>query len=547
MEGKIIIYGEEARRAIQTGVNKLADAVKVTLGPRGRNVILGRKIGSPVVTNDGVTIAKDISLTDPMEAIGAQLVKEVASKTGDVAGDGTTTATLLAQAIFNAGLKNVTAGYNPMLIKRGIQKAVDKIVKKLKEISKEVKTNEEIRQVATISANTDLEIGNLIAQAMDKIGKDGVITIEESQTSETTLEIVDGMQFENGYISPYFITNAEKMITELKEPYILLYDKKILNFQLLIPILDRVVQTGRPILILAEGVEGDALATLIVNKIKGVVQCVAVKSPGFGDYRKELLQDIAVLTGGTIISEELGRKLDKTEIKDLGQASKVIVSNHSTTIIGGTGTKESIENRITQIKAKIAETQSDYDKEKLKERIAKLSNGIALIKVGASTETEMKEKKMRIDDALHATKAAVEEGIVPGGGVTLLRLSFELDNIVGDCEEETVGIKIVKEALKYPIMQIIQNAGMENTQVLYDILNNKNFNIGLDANDCVIKDLVESGIVDPTKVVRSALQNAASISSLLLTTEAIVVDDPNATPKKKDPNNPLMEPNDYSY
>lgn len=543
MEGKQIYYSEEARRAIQTGVNKLADAVRITLGPKGRNVVLSRKIGSPVVTNDGVTIARDINLTDPMENIGAQLVKEAASKTGDIAGDGTTTATLLTQSIFNAGLKNVIAGSNPMPIKRGIQKAVEKIVAKLKEVSKEIKTNEEIKQVATISANNDPEIGALIAEAMDKIGKDGIITLEESQTSETTLDIVDGMQFEQGYISPYFINNGEKMITELKDPYILLHDKKILNFKLLMPILERVVQTGRPILIIAENVEGDALATLIVNKMKGIIQCVAVKSPGFGDRRKDLLQDIAVLTGGTIISDEFGLKLEKTEIKDLGQASKVVVTHNTTTIVGGAGTKEAINERITQIKARIEETQSEYDKEKLKERIAKLSSGIAVIRVGASTETEMKEKKMRIDDALHATKAAVEEGIVPGGGITLFRLSSELENMTGSSEEETIGIKIVKEALKAPLMQIAHNAGMDTTEVLYDVLKSEKFNYGLDANDGQIKDLVAAGIVDPTKVVRSALQNAASIASLLLTTEAMVVDVQN----KDDKNNPIAKPNENVY
>ena len=543
MEGKQIYYSEEARRAIQTGVNKLADAVRITLGPKGRNVVLSRKIGSPVVTNDGVTIARDINLTDPMENIGAQLVKEAASKTGDIAGDGTTTATLLTQSIFNAGLKNVIAGSNPMPIKRGIQKAVEKIVAKLKEVSKEIKTNEEIKQVATISANNDPEIGALIAEAMDKIGKDGIITLEESQTSETTLDIVDGMQFEQGYISPYFINNGEKMITELKDPYILLHDKKILNFKLLMPILERVVQTGRPILIIAENVEGDALATLIVNKMKGIIQCVAVKSPGFGDRRKDLLQDIAILTGGTIISDEFGLKLEKTEIKDLGQASKVVVTHNTTTIVGGAGTKEAINERITQIKARIEETQSEYDKEKLKERIAKLSSGIAVIRVGASTETEMKEKKMRIDDALHATKAAVEEGIVPGGGITLFRLSSELENMTGSSEEETIGIKIVKEALKAPLMQIAHNAGMDTTEVLYDVLKSEKFNYGLDANDGQIKDLVAAGIVDPTKVVRSALQNAASIASLLLTTEAMVVDVQN----KDDKNNPIAKPNENVY
>jgi len=543
MEGKQIYYSEEARRAIQTGVNKLADAVRITLGPKGRNVVLSRKIGSPVVTNDGVTIAKDINLTDPMENIGAQLVKEAASKTGDIAGDGTTTATLLTQSIFNAGLKNVIAGSNPMPIKRGIQKAVEKIVAKLKEVSKEIKTNEEIKQVATISANNDPEIGSLIAEAIAKIGKDGIITLEESQTSETTLDVVDGMQFEQGYISPYFINNGEKMITELKDPYILLHDKKILNFKLLMPILERVVQTGKPILIIAENVEGDALATLIVNKMKGVIQCVAVKAPGFGDIRKDLLQDIAVLTGGTIISDEFGLKLEKTEIKDLGQASKVVVTHNTTTIVGGAGTKEAINERITQIKARIEETQSEYDKEKLKERIAKLSSGIAVIRVGASTETEMKEKKMRIDDALHATKAAVEEGIVPGGGITLFRLSSELENMTGSSEEETIGIKIVKEALKAPLMQIAHNAGMDTTEVLYDVLKSEKFNYGLDANDGQIKDLVAAGIVDPTKVVRSALQNAASIASLLLTTEAMVVDVQN----KDDKNNPIAKPNENVY
>jgi chaperonin GroEL len=522
MAGKEIKYGEEARKALQRGVNKLANAVKVTLGPKGRNVVLDKKYGSPTIINDGVAIAKEIDLEDVYENMGAQLVKEVASKTSDVAGDGTTTATILTQAIFNEGIKNVTAGTNPMPVKRGIEKATAAIVEELKRISKKVDTNKEIEQVATISANNDKEIGEKIAKAMEKVGKDGVITVEEAKGIETTVEFTEGMKFDQGYISPYFVTNAEKMIAELDNPYILIYDKKISGMKDLLPILQEVVQQGKSLLIIAEEVEGEALATLVVNKLKGTINCVAVKAPGFGDRRKAMLEDIAILTGGNVISEEAGMKLEKATINDLGQAKKVIVDKDNTTIVEGSGDKKKIDARAKQIKKQIEETTSDYDREKLQERLAKIAGGVAVINVGAATETEMKEKKARVEDALHATRAAVEEGIVPGGGVTLLRCAKVLDNLKVDDAEEKIGVSIVKKALEAPIRQLTYNAGYDGSIIIEKVLKESNMNMGFDANDGQIKDLMKEGIIDPTKVTRCALQNASSIAALLLTTEALV-------------------------
>jgi len=523
---KQLIFGEEARKAIKKGVDQLADAVKVTLGPRGRNVVLDKKFGSPTIINDGVTIAKEIDLEDPYENMGAQLVKEVASKTSDVAGDGTTTATVLAQSIYNEGMKNITAGTNPMPVKRGIEKAVSAVVEELKKISKDVKDNKEIEQVATISANNDSEIGEKIAKAMEKVGKDGVITVEEAKGIETTVDFVEGMQFDQGYISPYFVTNAEKMVADIENPYILIYDKKISNMKDLLPILQAVVEKGRPIVIIAEDIEGEALATLVVNKLKSTFECVAVKAPGFGDRRKAMLEDIAILTGGNVISEETGMKLEKASLSDLGQAKKVTVDKDNTTIVEGSGTKKDIDARTGQIKVQIEETKSDYDREKLQERLAKLSGGVAVINVGAATETEMKEKKARVEDALHATRAATEEGIVPGGGVALLRASAAIDSLKAKDDEEAIGIKIVKKALEGPIRQLTHNAGVEGSIIIDAILKEKEVNKGFDANDGKIKDLVSAGIIDPTKVTRSALQNASSIAALLLTTETLVTDVP---------------------
>ncbi len=533
---KQLLYGEEARKAIQKGVDKLANAVKVTLGPRGRNVVLDKKYGSPTIINDGVTIAKEIELEDPYENMGAQLVKEVASKTSDIAGDGTTTATILAQAIYNEGMKNITAGTNPMPVKRGIEKAINAIVENLKKISKPIKDNKEIEQVATISANNDKEIGEKIAKAMAKVGKDGVITVEEAKGIETTVEFTEGMQFDQGYISPYFVTNPDKMIAELENPYILIHDKKISSMKDLLPILQAVVEKGRSILIIAEDVEGEALATLVVNKLKGTFGCIAVKAPGFGDRRKAMLEDIAILTGGRVISEEVGLKLEKAQISDLGEAKKVVVDKDNTTIVEGAGKKKDIDARISQIKLQIEETKSDYDREKLQERLAKLAGGVAVINVGAATETEMKEKKARVEDALHATRAATEEGIVPGGGVALLRSMEVLDNLKVDDDEEAIGVKIVKKALEMPIRQITYNAGVDGSIIIEKILKEKDYNMGFDANDGQIKDLVKEGIIDPTKVTRTALQNAASIAALLLTTETLVTD----MPEKEKHNHPPM-------
>ncbi len=522
MAAKDIRYNEEARRAILRGVETLAKAVKVTLGPSGRNVVLEKKWGSPTVTKDGVTVAKEIELKDPFENLGAQLVKEVASKTSDVAGDGTTTATVLAEAIYREGLKQVTAGANPMEVKRGIDKAVDAVVEELRKLSREVKERKEIAQVAAISANNDMEIGEKIAEAMDKVGKDGVITVEEAKGIETYVEIVEGMQFDRGYVSPYFVTNADKMEAVLEEPFILIHDKKISSIRDILPVLEKVAQQGKPILVIAEDIEGEALATLVVNKIRGTLQACAVKAPGYGERRKAMLQDIAILTGGRVISEEAGMKLESAQLSDLGRAKRVVVTKDNTTIIEGYGKKEEIQARIQQIKAQIEETKSDYDREKLQERLAKLAGGVAVIYVGAPTETAMKEKKARIEDALHATKAAVEEGIVPGGGVAYIRALSALDklNLEGD---QKIGADIVRKALTEPLKQIAENAGFEGALIVEEV-KKLDANKGFNALTGEFVDMFEAGIIDPTKVERIALQNAASIASLLLTTEALVTE-----------------------
>jgi chaperonin GroEL len=533
MAAKEIIYGANTRDKILAGVNKLANAVKVTLGPKGRNVILERSFGSPLITKDGVTVAKEIELEDKFENMGAQMVKEVASKTSDVAGDGTTTATVLAQAIFQEGVKLVAAGINPMAIKRGIDRAVEVVVAELEKLAQPCKSRQEIAQVASISANNDATIGNLIADAMDKVGKEGVITVEESKGLETYLEVVEGMQFDRGYISPYFITDPDKMECVLEDPYILVYDKKVSSMKDLLPVLEQVARAGKPILIIAEDVEGEALATLVVNKLRGVLQCCAVKAPGFGERRKAMLQDIANVTGGTFISEELGMKLENVQLKDLGRARKVIVSKEQTTIVDGAGKKEDIEARIKQIRAQIEETTSDYDREKLQERLAKLVGGVAVIYVGAATETEMKEKKARVEDALNATKAAVEEGIVPGGGTAYIRCLPALENLKLGGDEQ-YGVEIIKKALEAPLRQIAANAGYEGSIVVEKVKAEKG-NVGFDAATGEYKDLVAAGIIDPKKVSRCALQNAASIAGLLLTTEAMVAEKP-----KKDEKTPPM-------
>jgi len=533
---KQLLFGEEARKAVQKGVDKMANAVKVTLGPRGRTVVLDKKYGSPTIINDGVQIAKEIELEDPFENMGAQLIKEVASKTSDVAGDGTTTATVLAQAIYNEGMKNITAGTNPIPVKRGIEKATAALVEELKKISKKIVDKKEIEQVAVISANNDKEIGGKIADAMDKVKEDGVITVEEAKGIETTIDFVEGMQFDQGYISPYFVTNTDKMIAELEEPYILIHDKKISNMKDLLPVLEKVVQQGKPLVIICEEVEGEALATLVVNKIRGTIAVAAVKAPGFGDRRKAMLEDIAILTGGKVISEEIGLKLEKAALSDLGRAKKVTIDKDNTTIVEGRGEKKDLEARISQIKVQIDDTKSDYDKEKLQERLAKLSGGVAVINVGAATETEMKEKKARVDDAMHATKAAREEGIVPGGGVALLRAGKVLDTLNLTDEEEKIGVKIVKKALEAPFKQIVLNAGEDGSIKMNDVMQQKEANMGYDASDGKIKDLVKAGIIDPTKVTRMALQNAASISALLLTMETLVTD----IPEKEKPQMPPM-------
>ncbi|MGB9791072.1 MAG: chaperonin GroEL [Thermacetogeniaceae bacterium] len=532
MAAKQILFDAEARKKLERGVNIVANAVKTTLGPKGRNVVLEKKFGSPTITKDGVTVAKEIELEDPYENMGAQLCKEVASKTNEVAGDGTTTATVLAQAIVNEGLKNVTAGANPIFIKKGIDKAVEKAIEALKKLSIPVETKESIAHVAAIAGN-DKEIGDLIAEAMEKVGKDGVITVEESKGIETTVEVVEGMEFDRGYISPYFVNNPEAMEVELEEPYILIHEKKISAVADLVPLLEKVVRTGKPLLIIAEDVEGEALATLVVNKLRGVLQCAAVKAPAFGDRRKAMLEDIAILTGGTFISEDMGYKLENVDISMLGRAKRVKITKEKTTIIEGYGSPDAVKARVNQIKAQIEETTSDYDREKLQERLAKLAGGVAVIKVGAATETELKEKKHRIEDALSATRAAVEEGIIPGGGSSLVHIIPALDEIQAE-GDELVGVKIVRRALEEPLRQIAENAGLEGSVIVERVKNEKNPNIGFDALNEEFVDMIKAGIVDPLKVTRSALQNAASIASMVLTTEALITEIP-----QKEKNNPM--------
>jgi chaperonin GroEL len=529
---KELKFDMNARAALKRGVDKLAEAVKVTLGPKGRNVVIDKKFGSPTVTKDGVTVAKEIELEDAVENMGAQMVKEVASKTSDIAGDGTTTATVLAQAIFREGLKNVTAGVNPMSLKRGIDKAVAEVVENLKKQSTPTKGKTEIAQVGTISANNDKEIGNLIADAMEKVGKDGVITVEEAKGLETMLETVDGMQFDRGYLSPYFVTDPDKMETVLEDPLILIYDKKISTMKDLLPILEKVAQGGKSLLVVAEDVEGEALATLVVNKLRGTLRVAAVKAPGFGDRRKAMLQDIGVLTGGNVISEEVGFKLENAVLSDLGRAKRVVIDKDNTTIVDGAGKRADIEGRIKQIKQQVETTTSDYDKEKLQERLAKLAGGVAVINVGAATETEMKEKKARVEDALHATRAAVEEGIVPGGGVALIRAAKALENLKLEHEDEQIGVDIVRKALFEPARLIAQNAGLEGS-VIVERLTKEKKNWGFNAETMEFEDLLVAGVIDPTKVTRIALQNAASIAGLLLTTEAVIVE--KAEEKEKTP------------
>jgi len=530
---KQLLYDEESRRTLLKGVDKLANAVKVTLGPKGRNVVLDKKFGAPTVTNDGVTIAKEIELEDPFENMGAQLVKEVATKTNDVAGDGTTTATLLAQSIVKEGLRNVTAGANPMGIKRGIEKAVKVAVAKIEKMSKKIETAEEISNIAAISANNDGEIGQLIADAMDKVGKDGVITVEEAKSMETDLEVVEGMQFDRGYLSPYFVTNAEAMTATLEDALILIHDKKISAMKDLLPVLEKVAQMGKPFLIIAEDVEGEALATLVVNKIRGTLNVVAVKAPGFGDRRKAMLEDIAILTGGKVISEEMGMKLENTDLKDLGKAKRITVDKENSTIVEGAGDTKNIQGRIGQIKNQIDDTTSDYDREKLQERLAKLAGGVAVINVGAATEVELKEKKHRVEDALSATRAAVEEGIVPGGGVTLLRCIIDVDKLQLE-GDELIGKKIILRALEEPIRQIAQNAGLDGS-VIAEKAKKEKESMGFDANKMEWADMFKAGVIDPAKVVRSELQNAASVSALLLTTETLVTE----IPEKKESAPPM--------
>ncbi len=533
MAAKELMFNTDARAKLKKGVDALAEAVKVTLGPKGRNVVIDKKFGSPTVTKDGVTVAKEIELSDPIENMGAQMVKEVATKTSDLAGDGTTTATVLAQAIFREGLKNVTAGANPMELKRGIEKAVEAIVEELKALSVPSKGAKEIAQVGTISANNDKEIGNLIAEAMEKVGKDGVITVEEAKGLETTLETVDGMQFDRGYLSPYFVTDPEKMEAVLEDAYILIHDKKISAMKDLLPVLEKVAQSGRPLLIIAEDVEGEALATLVVNKLRGTLKVAAVKAPGFGDRRKEMLRDIAVLTGGQVVSEEVGFKLENATLNDLGRAKRIVIDKDNTTVVDGKGKEADIQGRIGEIRGAVEKSTSDYDREKLQERLAKLSGGVAVINVGAATETEMKEKKARVEDALHATRAAVEEGIVAGGGVALIRAQSVLAKIRGT-EDEKIGVDIVRRAIEEPIRAIAINAGVEGSIVVAKVKESKEKNFGYNAGTDTYEDLVKAGVIDPTKVTRTALQNAASIAGLLLTTECVVVE------KKEDKPAPAM-------
>jgi len=523
---KQVIHGEDSRAAILRGINQLADAVKITLGPKGRNVVIDKKFGSPTITKDGVTVAKEIELKDALENMGAQMVREVASKTSDVAGDGTTTATVLAQAIFREGVKTVAAGANPMALKRGIDKAVERATAEIKRLSKPVK-GDAIAQVGTVSANGDTTIGNIIAEAMNKVGKDGVITVEESRTMDTSLEVVEGMQFDRGYLSPYFVTDPERMEAVLDNPLILINEKKITSMKDLLPLLEQVAKMGKPMLIIAEDVEGEALATLVVNKLRGTLNIAAVKAPGFGDRRKAMLEDIAILTGGKVISEDLGIKLENVKLEDLGRAKKVTIDKDNTTIVEGIGKQADIEGRVKTMRAQIEDTTSDYDREKLQERLAKLVGGVAVIKVGAATETEMKEKKARVEDAMHATRAAVEEGIVPGGGVALVRAAKALEkyNVSADGEgdpDEQIGVNIVRRALEEPLRQIVQNAGKEGAVVVERIRNEKSENVGFNAATETFEDLVKAGVIDPAKVTRTALQNAASIAGLMLTTEAMV-------------------------
>ena len=524
MPAKLLEFSTEARTRLKRGVDQLAEAVRVTLGPRGRNVVIDKKFGNPTITKDGVTVAKEIELEDEVDNMGAQMVKEVATKTSDIAGDGTTTATVLAQAIFREGLKSVTAGVNPMSLKRGIDKAVDAVVEDLKKISVPTAGRKEIAQVGAISANNDAEIGKIIADAMEKVGKDGVITVEEAKGLETTLETVDGMQFDRGYLSPYFITDPEKMEAVLEDAHVLVHDKKISSMKDLLPILEKVAQAGKPLLIIAEDIEGEALATLVVNKLRGTLKVCGVKAPGFGDRRKEMLRDIAILTGGQVISEEVGFKLENTVLNDLGQVKRIVVDKDNTTLVGGKGKQSDIHGRINEIKTAIEKSTSDYDKEKLQERLAKLAGGVAVINVGAATETEMKEKKARVEDALHATRAAVEEGIIPGGGVSLLWAQKALGRIKELDDDEKIGVDIVRRALEEPIRWIAQNAGAEGSIVVGKVRDAKDKNFGYNAQTDSFEDLVAAGVIDPTKVTRTALQNAASIAGLLLTTECVVVE-----------------------
>ncbi|OFZ54558.1 MAG: chaperonin GroL [Bdellovibrionales bacterium RIFOXYC1_FULL_54_43] len=526
MSAKELRFSEEARSAILNGVNVLANAVKVTLGPKGRNVVIEKSFGAPNITKDGVTVAKEIELSDKFENMGAQMVREVASKTNDDAGDGTTTATVLAQAIYREGAKIVAAGHNPMELKRGIDKAVEVVVNELKRISKPIKDQKEVAQVGTVSANNDSAIGKIIAEAMEKVGKEGVITVEESKTADTTLDVVEGMQFDRGYLSPYFVTNAEKMEAALENPYILIYEKKISSMKDLLPLLEKVVQRSKPLVIIAEEVEGEALATLVVNKLRGTLQVVAVKAPGFGDRRKEMLQDIAVLTGGKVISEDLGHKLETARLEDLGSAKKVTIDKDNTTIVDGAGKKADVEGRVKTIRAQIDETSSDYDREKLQERLAKLVGGVAVINVGAPSEVEMKEKKARVEDALNATRAAVEEGIVPGGGTALLRATKALETLTGLTAEQQAGVNIIRRALEEPLRQIAGNAGYEGSIVVDKVMNNSTTSFGFNALTEKYEDLLAAGVIDPAKVARCALQNAGSVASLMLTTETLIAEKP---------------------
>ena len=536
MAAKELKYREEARGAMLRGVNILADTVKVTLGPKGRNVVLSRKFGSPLVTKDGVTVAKEIDLKDPYENMGAQMVKEVASKTSDLAGDGTTTATILAQAIYREGIKNVAAGANPMDLKRGIERAVEVVVEELKKFSTKVKSKKEQEQVATVSANNDKNIGSLIAQAMEKVGKDGVVTVEEAKSMKTELEFVEGMQFDRGYLSPYFVTNPERMEVVLEDPLILLHEKKISNMRDLLPVLEQVAREGRSLLIIAEDVDGEALATLVVNKIRGTIKAAAVKAPAFGDRRKSIMEDIAIVTGGRAVTEDLGIKLENVKMEDLGKAKKITIDKDNTTIIEGGGKRSAVEGRIRQLRTQIEETTSDYDREKLAERLAKLAGGVAVVRVGAATETEMKELKARVEDALHATKAAVEEGIVPGGGTALLRTQKAVDKLVKSLEGDIrTGALIIRRVLEEPMRMIAQNAGHDGAVIIQKVLADSNLSTGFNAEEEKVEDLVQSGVIDPTKVVRVAIQNSSSIAGLLLTTEALVTE----APEKKKAGSPM--------